>query len=53
MARGEPASKEQARALLMDAHAAFEEMSVPRYAVITLERLQELGSAEESAMGRG
>jgi tetratricopeptide (TPR) repeat protein len=41
-ARGERGDREQAVGLLREAHAAFEEMKIPRYAAVVKQRLDEL-----------
>jgi hypothetical protein len=42
--RGEPGDLERARTLLQEAHAAFEQMGIPRYAALAKERLDGLES---------
>jgi hypothetical protein len=45
--RGEPGDRERAAELLREAHQAFQDMGVPRYAAVARERLHELESAAE------
>jgi tetratricopeptide (TPR) repeat protein len=49
VARGEPGDRERAVELIREAHAAFEEMGIPRYVALARDRLQELQASEEPA----
>jgi hypothetical protein len=42
VARGQPGDRERAVELLREAHAAFEEMGIRRYAAVAQQRLDEL-----------
>jgi DNA-binding SARP family transcriptional activator/tetratricopeptide (TPR) repeat protein len=48
-ARGEPADRDRASELLREAQTAFEEMGIPRFAAMAVERLQKLGLPEKAA----